>query len=46
MNARPRDPWNPPFRCTKVMPDSSFAAQHVSTTSSTVLTASSAVPTF
>ena len=28
------------------MPDSSFAARHVSTTSSTVLTAASAVPTF
>ena len=46
VNWMPRLPWNPPFRWTKVTPDSSFAAQQVSTTSETSLSADSFSPTF
>ena len=45
-NSMPRDPWNPPFRWAKVMPDSRRAAQQVSTTSLNALSVSSAAPTF
>ena len=45
-NSSARPPWKPPFRCTNVTSDSSFAAQHVSTTSSTVFAALSTPPTF
>ncbi len=46
VNWMPRLPWKPPLRCTNVTPDSSFAAQHVSTTSETSLSADSFSPTF